>query len=83
MFFVLFLIPPPPPFLFPYLLHSLFSASACFLTLVFVWASAAVIIPRQDLTETNVYALRHKNPQRIGPQDECCAFHALEMFSYM
>ena len=69
--------------LFHHLLHSLFSASACFLTLVFVWASAAVIIPSQGLTKTNVYARRHKIPQRVGPQDECCGFHALELFLYV
>lgn len=73
-------------FLFPspsHLPHSLFFASACFLTLVSVWASAAVIISRQGLTETNAYARRHKDPQHIGPQDECCGFRALDFFSYV
>lgn len=56
------------------LLYNLFSAPACFLTLVFVWASAAVIISRQGLARTNAYACRHKNPQPIGPHDDCLSF---------
>lgn len=70
--------PPPAP-----LLHNLSSASACFLILVFVWASAAVIRPRQGLTKTNACACRHKNPQCVVPQDECCGFHALELCLYV
>lgn len=60
--------------LFPCLPYNLFSASACFLTLAFVWASAAVITPRQGLARTNAYASRRKNPQPIGPHDECLSF---------
>lgn len=66
--------------LLPFVLHNLFSASACFLTLVFVWASDAVIIPRQGLARPNTFAHRHKNPQRIGPHDECYVFYDLELF---